>query len=88
MGNVTLLTSLADLSALPNIRNSNERANINWIHREYVTVFPWYENYVTMERWSAGRVVYRIISIAEWHNFHVKETQLNILFITYLFNYH
>ena len=28
----------------------------------------------------------RIATIPEWHNFHIKESQLNILFITYLFS--
>ena len=34
---------------------------------------------------SAGRVVYRINAIPECYNFHISETQLTILFITYHF---
>ena len=29
---------------------------------------------------SEGRVVYRINTIPEWHNFHTRETQFTILF--------
>ena len=28
----------------------------------------------------AGRVIYRITTIPEWHNFHIKETQFTILY--------
>ena len=30
---------------------------------------------------SCGLVVYRITTIPSWHNFHIKETQLDILYI-------
>ena len=32
---------------------------------------------------SCGLVVYRITTIPSWHNFHIKETQLDILYICY-----
>ena len=53
-------------------------------------MFSWYENYVTKEWWWFSKQrdcrtnCLPNINIPEWHNFHIKETQLNILFITYL----
>ena len=35
---------------------------------------------------SAGQVDYRFIAIPGWHNLHIKETQLDILLITFVFN--
>ena len=33
---------------------------------------------------SAGRVVYQVSTIPEWHNFHITKTQFTILYIIYL----
>ena len=38
----------------------------------------------TVNNSSCGLFVYQITTIPEWHNFHIKETQLNILFILYV----